>query len=252
MTPMALDTAGLLDRFHSVLVGEIRSNRPDLEEGSFTVAEIYQELVPYRTHRGRLGVEMNGDYEHVLLMLLAGEGDFLVLESEEALGELRSELKSSNPNTGLYREYAAAEVHLNRAMVPDPEDGPDPEEARVDDAGPDRPADPEESGEPVDVDLLAPSGTDDAEMGGPETVDAAEPPLPVESVDDDETGALDPVADSAAVCRACKVTLPDRDGVVFCPYCGSDLRVIECAACGETLEPNWRFCVACGAEVDAD
>jgi len=229
MTPMALDTAGLLDRFHSVLVGEIRCNRPDLEEGSFTVADIYQELVPYRTHRDRLGVEMNGDYEHLLLMLLAGEGDFLVLESEVALEELRSELKSSNPNTGLYRQHAAAEVHLNRAMMPDPGDGRDSEEDRVDDAEPVGPADAEESGEPVDVDLLAPSGTDGA---------------------DPSVG--DPVMGSDAVCRSCEVALPNRDGVFFCPNCGSDLRVIECTTCGETLESQWRFCVACGAEVAAD
>ena len=35
----------LLDRFHRVLVQEIRKNRPEYLEGRFTVAEIYQNLV---------------------------------------------------------------------------------------------------------------------------------------------------------------------------------------------------------------
>jgi RNA polymerase subunit RPABC4/transcription elongation factor Spt4 len=105
----------LLDRFHRVLVQEIRKNRPEYLEARFTVAEIYQNLVPYRTHRDAIGVEMNGDYEDTLLRLLAGEGDYLLIESDVARREIREELKSSNPNTGLFRDFAAADVRLTSA-----------------------------------------------------------------------------------------------------------------------------------------
>ena len=107
----------LLARFHRTLVEEIRAQRPEYLEGPFTVAEIYQNLVPYGTHRDRLGVEMNGDYEDALLRLLSGEGGYLVLESEAALRALRAEMESPNPNTGLYREYAAVDVHLDPSQL---------------------------------------------------------------------------------------------------------------------------------------
>lgn len=107
----------VLESFHRVLVEEITAKRPEYLKGPFTVAEIYQDLVPYPTHRDRIGVEMNGDYEDALIRMLAGEGGYLALESEHALREIRSELQTSNPNTGVYREYAAVDVRLNPDRV---------------------------------------------------------------------------------------------------------------------------------------
>jgi hypothetical protein len=107
----------LLDRFFETLVEEIREQQPAYLRTSFTVAEIYQNLVPYRTHRDRIGVEINGDYEDALLRLLAGEGDFLELESEPARKRIQGELRGPNPNTTIYREFAAAEVRLNRGRA---------------------------------------------------------------------------------------------------------------------------------------
>jgi len=102
----------VLASFFEVLVDEIRSRRPEYLTEPFTVAEIYQELVPYPTHRDRIGVEMNGDYEDALMRLLAGEGGYLELDSDQAVRRLRSELQGSNPNTGVYREFAAVDVRL--------------------------------------------------------------------------------------------------------------------------------------------
>jgi len=112
-----LDTPALLARFHRVLVDEIREKRPEYLDGPFTVAEIYQQLVPYGSHRDRIGVEMNGDYEDLLLRLLAGEGGYLRLESDAARSRLRSELDSAHPDTGIYREFAAADVRLEHHGV---------------------------------------------------------------------------------------------------------------------------------------
>lgn len=113
-------TRKLVERFHRVLVEEIRQGSPGYLRDSFTVAEIYQSLIPYRTHRDQLGVEMNGDYEDTLLRLLSGEGEYLILESEPARARIRRELEAQSPNTGIYREFAAVGVRLNSVLLPGP------------------------------------------------------------------------------------------------------------------------------------
>lgn len=217
----------VLRSFHKVLVEEIRSKRPDYLTGPFTVAEIYQDLVPYPTHRDRIGVEMNGDYEDALIRLLAGEGGYLVLESEHALRELRSELQSKNPNTGVYREYAAVDVRLN----PDFSNG----------AGSAR-AEGESSGESGSREHGAESGTS-AAAGGNASMAGAH--VPAGSPGDSAASATEGTGEA---CRWCRAPLPARDDLNFCPYCGTDVHAVPCAGCGEELEPEWRFCISCGTE----
>jgi hypothetical protein len=277
----------LLERFHRVLVEEVRAHRPDAVERPFTVAEIYQNLVPYGTHRDRIGVAMNGDYEHTLLRLLAGEGGYLLLESEHAVSELRRELDSPNPNTGLYREFAALDVRL------------DPDRAAVMQGGgeeggvePAAEGDAERleggSGPAVDVGALAPvSGEPDAdadrdsgagpmEAAGLQATFAEEaaqasgaeegpaafwstpaeggaagagPLAPPETADAPDEGPGD--GGERDTCLWCRAQLPDRPNLNFCPFCGTDVRLVPCPACGEELQPGWRFCIACGGEVEA-
>ena len=250
---MTQETRSLLDRFHSVLVEEIRENNPELLDRSFTVAEIYQNLVPYRSHRDRIGVEMNADYEQALLELLAGEGDYLVLESRAALRQIREELESLNPDTGIYRDFAAVDVHLN------------PEELEESEAlGGGDEEDDEAASEEAFVDprtLLEP------ESGGGETDAAGAGFAFVDELDaepsEDEPGAdapaVDPTprldvgeeleADDDDACRWCRGELPDRDDLHFCPHCGSPVDRVPCPDCGTELDPEWRFCVACGTDV---
>ncbi len=90
---MTFDPNDVLQRFHRVLVREIQASRPEYLNSPFSVAEIYQNLVPYRTHRDEIGVDMNADYEHALLRLLAGEHDYLTIESRTARREIREELE---------------------------------------------------------------------------------------------------------------------------------------------------------------
>ena len=47
----------VLERFHRALIEEIQTQRPEYLTGAFTVAEIYQNLVPYGSHRDRIGVD---------------------------------------------------------------------------------------------------------------------------------------------------------------------------------------------------
>jgi hypothetical protein len=256
----------LLQRFHQVLVEEIRAKRPEYLSGPFTVAEIYQNLVPYGTHRDRLGVDMNGDYEDALLRMLAGEGGYLTLESEHALSQLREELETSNPNTGLYRDFAAVDVRLShrRAGAPPraaakggdapPRTGQDADEAEHGAWG-------EEWEEAVSISDLAP-----AEAGQPspqaeapadqrhhtdpalaEYHEPASPVAPVMGHGLETHGGAE--VEGMDTCPWCRAALPSRSNLNFCPFCGTDVHVVPCPGCGEELEPDWRFCISCGTEV---
>lgn len=220
----------VLQSFHKVLVEEIRTKRPDYLRGPFTVAEIYQDLVPYPTHRDRIGVEMNGDYEDALIRLLAGEGGYLVLESEHALRELRSELQSKNPNTGVYREYAAVDVRLNPEMVNGAAAGRSNDEAKAGGV-----AGQEAEAREASIGMV--SGGGNTATAGASASEG--------SLDDSETSASESTGET---CRWCRAPLPARDNLNFCPYCGTDVHAVPCAGCGEELEPEWRFCISCGTE----
>lgn len=224
---MTVETGEVVERMFRVLVEEIRERRPELLEGAFTVAEIYQELVPYRSHRDRIGVEINGDYEHALLRLLAGDGDYLVVQSDAARRELRKELESVNPDTGIYREFAAVEVRID----------PDRLEALP---GPGIP-EPESA-----------AGLRDREPEGPAS--DGDPPSPDVVVEEEPGGEGETVAEAGAPedCRWCRESLPERSDLSFCPFCGARVDVVPCPDCGAEIEEEWRFCVACGTEVARD
>ena len=45
--------------------------------------------------------------------------------------------------------------------------------------------------------------------------------------------------------------LPRGRAVTFCPYCGQNLTIQRCPACGTELEIDWKFCITCGRGVAA-
>lgn len=100
----------VVQRLHRALAEAVASRRGDVESQPVTVAEIYQELVPYRAVRTSVGFEMNADYEHALLRLLSGEDALVRLEPEEARSHLARELATPNPDVTLFRRYAACDV----------------------------------------------------------------------------------------------------------------------------------------------
>lgn len=232
----------VLHRFHRALTEALKERDAEHVGRPFTVAEIYQDLVPYAVYREALGVEINGDYEHALLRLLAGEDDLVELESDAALNEIRRELASNNPNTGLYREFAAVDARLNMALALDPapaalasgteEDRTAAEsETYMDDAGTESEIEMETDGvHQVPLGAFATSG-----------------PLDPEMVDDGPDQQAPVIAEGAPdVCRWCRETLPERSNLNYCPFCGTDVTLLPCRSCGEALEANWRFCIACG------
>lgn len=337
----------VLERFHRALIEEIQTQRPEYLTQPFTVAEIYQNLVPYGSHRDRIGVEVNGDYEDALSRLLAGEGGYLILDSEPALKKLRAALEAPNPNSGVYRDFAAVDVRLNQAyldlsaealdQLPDlveeleaedpvtmtdlapaegnatatelgvvppgvdifaegagPADvGADVEEAVAEPADPPSaalheelaPTDAALNGEPASSAHPADRGSADAADGDSPSTDGAsddagstrpEAADPVDQVASEDEGAepseasgatkrrppLQPeyvetgsrgVASGAPTggsCVWCRADLPERQNLNYCPFCGTDVRFVPCGSCGAEVEPGWRFCVACGAEVE--
>lgn len=273
----------LVDRFFSTLVDEIREQEPSYLKAPFTVAEIYQTLVPYRTHRDRIGAELNGDYEDALLRLLAGEKDYLELESDTARERIRLELRSSNPNTGLYREYAAVGVRLNPEKLPEAgeEAGPSDEELdtlvgraldsarragadddlRLDDLlgealDDDDPETDEAASEEPDS---SGSGTAVVKSSPTEAVtpekkrQATRSPEPAAASDRVNVDAIPEDVDMNEVpdaCPECSRTLPSREGLRFCAFCGVNVFVVPCSSCDEVIERDWSFCVICGAAAD--
>jgi hypothetical protein len=230
---------------HRCLVEAIHRSRPEMLDRPIVVAEIYQSLVPYRSAREALGVEANADYELALLRLLAGEGDLVQLEPTAARDELRRELRSSNPNLGLFRKFAACDVRVNmtgmhltsRHDTGAAVAGEDVTQRAVSDpAG--APASPSRPAEPVRQD---PARAPERDVASSSTNSGADPV-------DRSAGAA---AAAATSCPFCAIVLPTGRTVRFCYACGEDQSRHPCGECGEVVESEWRFCVACGAAARA-
>jgi hypothetical protein len=106
--------------FH-VLVRTVRSQHPQLLSGPFTVADLYQQLMPYRHFRRELSLETNQEYEMVLMELLTGARGYLDVD-EQLRDQLGKELASSSPEPSRVRAFADAHVSINaaaQARVPD-------------------------------------------------------------------------------------------------------------------------------------
>ncbi|MDT8369888.1 MAG: zinc ribbon domain-containing protein [Longimicrobiales bacterium] len=267
-----------LERFHEALVEGLRERGPADLARPFTVAEIYQDLVPYRTHRDRLGVEMNADYEHLLLRLLAGEGGYLKLESEHALREIRSELGEVDPDTTLYREFAAVDVQIERSAIPDgAEFAPEPrgggESATAEVTRGSAPAGATSGSPTAGATSASPtagatsssstagatssSSTAGAAPGATST--DATPSPSADRPSPEATGGVAPrsttggsdrsVSFDDGACRWCRSELPARSNLRYCPHCGEDQSTFPCRSCGEGMERGWQFCISCGTEV---
>ncbi len=247
----------ILERFHRALIEEIQTQRPEYLTGPFTVAEIYQNLVPYGSHRDRIGVTVNQDYEDALLRLLAGEGGFLMLESEPALRDIRAELDTAHPNTGIYREFAAVDVRLNQSRLDLSAAAVDELASLVEELDAEVPvpmAEQTPSERAEEFGIVPPSAEDFEAHNGSEPRDdggeATAPPLgglQPEFVEPELPEA--PRVSGGDPCPWCRARLPERDTLNYCPFCGSDLSLVPCQSCGEDVEARWRFCVACGTEV---
>jgi double zinc ribbon protein len=208
-----------LDRLFRHLVRTIETRNPEYLTRPFEVAELYQTILPYRLHRRELGLDTNQDYELTLLELLSGARGYLVVD-DRMRDTLRKELGSGNPDPSVLREFAASHVALASDAVRRLDTPEGRESARA---------------EP------SPAAT-------PAVASAAASATPPRRGPSSQPRAV-AVAAAGEPCRFCGGDLPPGRQITFCPHCGQNLTVINCAACGTELELGWSYCTTCGRTV---
>jgi RNA polymerase subunit RPABC4/transcription elongation factor Spt4 len=225
-------TDEVVARLHQCLLDELRSREHPLGR-PLTVAQICEEVIPYGAVRSKIRVELNADYEHALLRLLAGERGLLRIEPEEVRKELEREAAEPFPDVGVFRRYSGFEVW-------------------VDTGAPDvtRPASPDRAAAPA-----APAAVP-ARRAGPAAVDP-QPARPVAAEARPATAPRkaapghDGPHGSVTQCVACERRLPPGREARFCPFCGADQTIRKCSRCEAVLESGWRYCIACGQDQGA-
>ena len=213
-----------VERMYRHLVRTVRSRFPQYLTESFTVAELYQTVLPYRLHRRELGLETNEDYEITLTELLSGAREYLIVD-DQMRDALRAELATTNPDPTAFKQFATSTVALSPAAL------------RSLEAGPAAPTTPQRA-----TLLPTPSGRATSPISSA-SVDA---PRPVTRT---PTGPRAVVPKAGERCTACNEELPAGRPITFCPHCGNDLTTLNCPACGSELEVGWKFCPTCGRPV---
>jgi hypothetical protein len=251
-----------LDRTFRHLVQTIQTRYPAYLTQPFEVAELYQNILPYRHHRRELGLETNQDYELVLLQLLSGARDYLVV-NEEMRQRLARELAAPNPDPGAFREFSTSQIALAPAAVRRFQSGgvsePEPVLAAAGTAAGSDQA-PRAASQRATTATTAPRSASSAPtapvLAAQPTPRRAAPPAPTPSaattaprasavpVTARATQTIVPQAGEQ--CRYCNGALPAGRRITFCPHCGQNLTVINCLACGTELELGWKFCTTCG------
>ncbi len=239
-----------LDRLFRRVVANLAALDPSRVLGPVEVAELYERLVPYRTHRTVLAMDTHEDYEMALLRLLAGERGYAFVEPEAARTALAAEVAAVNPDTRMYRQFHTATVTFDPGQVRAALDAlegaaqePAPEAPRSEPA-PRAEREPDWFPEITDAQAEdeVPPPSAGAEQGAAENLPFAL---------DEEGGGAGGVAprQGSAPCAFCGGALPFGRAVIFCPHCGQNVGVVHCPACGTELDVGWRFCITCGRQM---
>jgi hypothetical protein len=222
-----------LDRLFRQLIRNLAELDPSRVHGPVEVAELYQRLIPYRTHRTHLGLDTHEDYEMVVLRLLAGERGYALVEPAEARDALAREMASVNPDPGFFKQLGTAKVTFDPGHVRAALGGLVVEDERM--------PEPERAAEPQPP----------LEVGGEEAseTDAGAGGLPF-ALEEDAPPSVSPRMGSAP-CSFCGGELPTGRAVIFCPHCGQNVGVVHCPSCGTELDFGWRYCITCGRQMAA-
>ena len=213
-----------VERMYRQLVRTVRSRFPQYLTQPFSVAELYQTVLPYRLHRRELGLETNDEYEITVTELLSGARDYLIVD-EQMRDALRAELATNNPDPTAFKQFATTSIALSpaalRGLEAGPADGTTPQRATLI---------PTPSARPTSPIASAPSEAPRPMKRTPSVPRAMTP----------QTGER---------CPSCNEELPAGRAITFCPHCGHDLTTLNCAACGSELDVGWKFCPTCGRPV---
>lgn len=263
-----------LDRTFRHLLQTIQTRYPAYLTQPFEVAELYQNILPYRHHRRELGLETNQEYELVLLQLLSGARDYLVV-NDEMRDRLARELATPNPDPGAFREFSTSQVALSPAAIRRFETGVG--EPALVGAGKSAAAETTQripsqraaaatsvSTAPRNASSSqtaptamptqpaprrAPSSTSTASTSTANTSTASTGPRAAASPGGSSRPSPTIVPQAGEQCRYCSGALPAGRRITFCPHCGQNLTVVNCMACGTELELGWKFCTTCGRQV---
>ncbi len=228
-----------VERLFRHLVDVLSQSDPDRLKSPIQISEIYQSVVPYRHHRSALGFDTNEDYEMAVLRFLAGDGGFATIDPPEAQDALAQEARSINPNPGAFREYAAARVYLNSGAV-----------RTVTEAQEAYAPPPSPEAEAEDPALEFSSEERDPFVPDPDVLDLTTAKMmALDAAPDEAHHVTEGVPFAGTSCLYCGEDLPLGRVVKFCPFCGRDLRMVSCPACGADLEAGWRYCITCGDSI---
>jgi hypothetical protein len=219
-----------LDHFFRQLVVNLSAADPARLYQAIPVADIQNEIIPYRTNRRALGLASAEDYEVLLLRLCAGEQGLARTSPPEVQAKFESEIAGGNPDLGLLRTHGDALVSLSGhavalALAVDPHAAYAP---------PAVPAEETFGGVPGHTAL--PDGGLDEELS-------------LDEVRAREDGDPHPADAAGFMCLFCGGSLPANRPVNFCPHCGQSQTTLRCPACQAEIEVGWRHCAGCGAPV---
>lgn len=223
-----------LDRVFQRLVQNLRSRSPEQATMPFTVAELYEQIIPYRHNRRELGIETNQDYEIAVTRLLSGERDYIT--GDDAMQDaLKKEIGSQNPDTGAFREFATTQISISPSAL-------EGKPARTQTPAAQRPA-----MEPARQDGgAATAAVADTAQVDKRVQEQENTPAPASRPGKPASFASVGELNAPHGCRYCSGTLPQDREVVFCPHCGQNLALNQCPACGTEMEAGWKFCIGCG------
>jgi predicted RNA-binding Zn-ribbon protein involved in translation (DUF1610 family) len=177
-----------------------------------TVEELRLRLVPYRACRGELDLATKAEYDLSLLALLS-EPELVELRDESLREAVGKELASPEPGLEVLDAFGSALIGLGPELGGEGGGRSAPRRTAAASRGKRTPAPEAARAEAVKPEVEEPDGSD--------------------------------------VCRSCGEALPGERQIRFCPFCGTDQQLPRCDGCGEELEPEWRYCPACGRAVDA-
>lgn len=266
-----------LERMFRHLVRTIEASCPAYLTRPFEVGELYQTILPYRHHRRELSLETNQDYEMALTQLLAGYGNYLIVD-DSVRETLQRELASPNPDPGAFREFAGSQVALapeavRRVRGPADESAGRPSfvapspvtaAAAVGSEGGAAAGRASQAGGTVAFSAARASGAASSgaasrgseggsrgsDTGAASRPSGTTPRAATPATPNGTTRQPTPITvASGASCRYCGGALPGGRRIVFCPHCGQDLTTVNCEACGTELELGWKFCTSCGRPV---
>lgn len=219
-----------------------------------TLARLLDVYLSYAVVRRSLGLAGKGEYDVAILGLLV---DRTLLQVDPAVeAAARRELEGPEPDLAFSAALSDRLVRLRpgadgasvlEGLIDPGRESPEDEPARVVEAESEEASSPEpEAAEPAATTAVE---TAETELRAAPTVAEPAPPEPDETPAAPEPPVEEPSEPPVAApecCWSCAAELPDRDGVRFCPHCGSDQVQPRCTACGERVEAAWAFCPRCG------